>query len=113
MKFSAPVQWLDIRGLRDAYRLLTVFRASNPMMGGIQPENLHWEIAWDEQFVPLDMDDPSDVRADQRLRTVNRVALYCATAPDAVGNTVPVRGGAPSVIRMLLLNHEDDRGLVD
>ena len=113
MRRTTPTTWFDIRGLRDAYRLLAVFRASNPMLGDIPPEDLHWEITWDEGFVPLDMDDPPEVRATHRSGTVTNVTLTCATGPDAVGNTFPVREHVPSFVRTFLLAEERDRGSVD
>jgi hypothetical protein len=111
VRFSFPVDWADIRGHQDAYRLLTLFRSANTMIGRTPPEDLHWEISWDEQFVPLDMDDTPEVRAERRLRTVTQVALYCATAPTALGNTTRLRGDPPPVIGDLIRKAEGERGL--
>lgn len=108
MRVSAVIQWLDVRGLPEAYRLVALFRASNPMLGGLQPEELHWELSWVERFVPVDMDLEPETRASVRAGAVSDVALSCAVSPDAVGPSIRV-GTVPHVVRRILLDGERGR----
>ena len=108
MRDSAAIQWLDVRGLPESYRLVALFRASNPMLGGLQPEELHWELSWTERFVPVDMDLDTDARASVRVGAVSDVLLSCAVSPDAVGPSIRV-STVPQAIRNILLGLEHDR----
>ncbi len=113
MKYRTVARWPDLLWIRDAYRLLSVFRSSNTMMGRIPPEDLHWEVSWEESFVPLDMDDPPETRAARRAGTVVGVTLSCAKGPDDVGVTLPVRDVVPPTVRNFILADEHGRGSAD
>lgn len=110
MRLSATVLWSDISELGDAYRLLSLFRSTNPMLGGLQPETLHWEVSWSEGFVLLDMSDTCEVRAYRRVATVFDVSLSCATGPDDVGITLRVADPVPQVVLLFILAYERERG---
>lgn len=108
MRGSAVVQWLDVRGLPEAYRLVALFRASNPMLGGLQPEELHWELSWTERFVPIDMDLDPYARASVRASAVTDVTLSCALSPDGVGPSIRV-GTVPQAVLCALIDMERAR----
>lgn len=108
MRESVGVPWSDLRGLPEAYRLVALFRATNPMLGGVQPDELHWELAWTERFAPLDMDLDPAARADVRASSVSDVVLSCAAAPDSVGPSIRL-GTVPHAVRRVLLDLERER----
>ena len=108
MRHTSTAAWLDLRGLPEAYRLVALFRASNPLLGHLMPEDLHWELTWTERFVPVDMDLDPAARAAVRADAVTDVILACSAAPDAVGPSTRV-GTVPQVVRATLLMLERDR----
>lgn len=108
MRETVGVSWLDLRGLPEAYRLVALFRASNPLLGHLLPEELHWELAWSERFAPLDMDLEPSARAVVRADAVYDVVLSCSVEPDAVGPSIRV-GTVPQVVRATLLDLERER----
>jgi len=108
MRHSYPVGWLDLRGITEAYRLLSVFRASNPMLGSIAPEDLHWEVSWTEVFTPLDMNTSAEARATKRATAVTHLVLACAVSPDAIGPRVSLCL-VPQIVRLQLLQEEEQR----
>ena len=108
MRHIYPVGWLDLRGITEAYKLLSVFRASNPMLGSIAPEDLHWEVSWAEVFTPLDMNTSAEVRATKRASAVTQIMLSCAVSPDAIGPRFRLCL-VPQIVRLQLLQEEEQR----
>ena len=108
MKASVRIDWTDIVGINESYRLLTLFRSSHPMLGNIPPEDLCWTISWSEGFTLIDMSLDASTRANIRMAVVTGVSMTCGVAEDAVGPTCRI-GGVPEVIRAALLAAETER----
>lgn len=108
MRSCIRVPWDDIHDVAEAYRLLALFRASNPLLGHLQPDDLYWEVSWTGGFTPVDLDQPAEDRAAARTAVVSDVVLSCSNAPDAVGPTLrlPV---VPAVVKLHLLSAERRR----
>lgn len=108
MKSTIRVQWSDVRDLAEAYRLLALFRASNPLLGHLQPEDMYWEVSWSGGFVPVDLDRSAEDRVSARIAAVSSVLMSCAHTPDAVGPTMRV-ADVPEVVRSHYLVEERNR----
>jgi hypothetical protein len=109
VKGTTEVKWADLHGIREAYRLLSRFRATNTLQGNLNADDLYWELSWIEDFEPLDMDLLPEARAKLRLRTVHSVVLSCAQTKNAIGHSVSIRNIA-KVVEPILLNCEQNRG---
>ncbi len=109
MKGTTEVKWADLHGIREAYRLLSRFRATNTLQGNLNAEDLYWELSWIEDFEPLDMDLLPETRAKIRLRTVHSVFLSCAQAKDVIGHRVSIKNIA-KMVEPILLKCEQNRG---
>lgn len=105
MRTSICVPWSEVQDLPESYRLLSLFRSTNPLLGHLQPDDLHWEVAWSGGFTPVDMGAPPGTRATARSAAVSDVILSCANTPDSVGHTV-LLDHTPAVIRMHILAEE-------
>lgn len=99
---STPVSWDEVRHVPEAYRLLSLFRSINPMLGGRGPETLYWELSWLERFVPVDMGLNASTRAQVRMGGVIDVRLACGTAPGAIGTRFWIEAVPDAVYRALL-----------
>lgn len=108
MRSSIRVPWTDIRDVAEAYRLLALFRASNPLLGHLQPDDLYWEVSWSGGYTPVDLDQSAEDRTSARVSVVSDVVLSCANAPDAVGSTIRLPT-TPSVVRLHILLAERRR----
>lgn len=108
MRSSIRVLWDDIHEVAETYRLLSLFRASNPLLGHLQPDDLYWEVSWSGGFTPVDLDQSAEDRASSRVAVVSDVVLSCANAPDAVGSSIRIPS-VPPIVKLHFLSAERHR----
>lgn len=108
MRSSIQVPWVDVQDLPESYRLLSLFRSTNPLLGHIQPDDLYWEVSWSGGFTPVDLDRTAADRAVARSAAVSDVVMACANTPDAVGSTVRL-DHTPAIVKLHLLAEERSR----
>jgi hypothetical protein len=108
MRHNANTCWADIQWSTEAYRLVTLFRAANPLLGNVEPQNLHWEVLWSEKFIPLDMSLNASQRARVRASAVFDIRLSCAINATSLGPSCAVEG-IPEFIYYALVDKETER----
>ena len=108
MRYKAVTCWSNLQWSPEAYRLVTLFRAANPLLGNVEPHDLHWEVLWSEKFIPLDMSLDAPERARVRVSAVFDVRLSCALNATSLGPSCAVEG-VPAYIYYALVDKETER----
>ena len=108
MRHVARTGWVDMQWSTEAYRLISLFRAANPLLGNTEPSDLYWEVTWSEKFIPLDMSLDAPERARVRVSAVFDVRLSCALNATSHGPSCAVEG-VPAYIYYALVDKEAER----
>jgi len=75
----------------------------------ILAENLGWVLAWDEDFVPLDVNSSTaEERAARRELAVTHVDVTCGDGAHEA--SVPFREGVPGIVLDAMVTQERCRG---
>lgn len=108
MRHNATLCWTDLQWSPEAYRLVTLFCAANPLLVNVQPHDLYWEVLWSEKFTPLDMSLDAPERARIRISAVFDVRLSCALNVTSLGPSCAMEG-VPAFIYYALVEKETER----
>ncbi len=76
----AQVEWVDVQELYAAKVALRLLWQSSPFRDGIPPEDLIWQVQWDEAPKVIDLDwTKAQIDLTRDIRTIK---LGCATRED-------------------------------